>query len=183
LTASRSVVVVIAASLAALAWAPGIAGAERQGAGQGGPLAIGLVVGEPTGFSGTDFLARDAHAIDVGIGFGSGYYDDHGVRIHADFLWHPSVLASNSTFVMPVYVGIGGLYGSHRNRNHDNHNRLGPRVPVGLDMYFRGAPIDIFFEMALAMNLFGSIDSCDAGDRYCDNRAWLEASLGVRYSF
>ena len=174
-------VIATSALLAVLAWAPGAAQADR--ADNGGPLAIGLVVGEPTGFSGKYFLAHDAHAVDLGIGLGSGYYDDHGVRIHFDYLWHPSVLASNRTFVMPFYVGIGGLVGSHRNRDYNDHTQIGPRIPVGLDMYFRGAPIDVFFEIALAMNLFGSIDSCGGGDRYCNNRAWAEASLGARYAF
>ncbi|HUH01501.1 MAG TPA: hypothetical protein VML75_05865 [Kofleriaceae bacterium] len=159
------------------------ASARADSFGSAGPFALGIVVGEPTGVSGKLFLDRGTHAIDFGIGFGSGYYDDHGTRVHADYLWHPSVVASNRTFDLPFYVGVGALLGNARHMGYRDRGQLGVRLPIGLDMYFRQAPIDVFFELALATNLLPHSDPCDAPDYYCGNRAWLEASLGARYSF
>ena len=178
-----------AAVLAVLALVPGRALARRGGGGSsggssgGGPFALGLILGEPTGLSGKLFLGSGKHALDFGLGFGSGYYDDNGFRFHMDYLWHPAVLAKNPTFVMPFYVGVGGVFGTFHHNNYQDHNLFGPRVPIGLDMYFRGAPVDIFFELAFVMNLANRADYCNRAGYYCDNRAWLEGAIGVRYAF
>jgi Protein of unknown function (DUF3996) len=154
----------------------GVAQAKGSSGSGGGPFAFGLILGEPTGLSGKLFVSR-RNALDFGLGFGSGYYDDHGTRVHVDYLWHPQALTKNATFVLPFYIGIGGIiWDSHR---YDNRVGIGPRVPFGLDMYFRGAPIDVFLELAFAMDLIGDRDV----DHDRGRRAWVEAALGVRYSF
>ena len=159
------------AAAIAMALAAGDAQAKQAG---GGPFSLGLIIGEPTGLSGKLFVTR-RNALDFALGFGSGYYDDRGTRIHVDYLWHPQALTANSTFVLPFYIGIGGIL-TDRHHHHNDSAGIGPRVPLGLDMYFRTAPIDIFFELAFAMDLIRS----DADDRH---HAWIEAALGVRYSF
>lgn len=156
----------------------GVASAKGGGSG-GGPFAVGLILGEPTGLSGKLFVSQ-RNALDFGLGFGSGYYDDHGNRIHADYLWHPKALTKNSTFVMPFYIGIGAIiWDNHR---YDDRLGIGPRIPLGIDMYFREAPIDVFLELAFAMDLIDRDYDVDR-NRYRGRGAWIEAALGVRYSF
>ena len=176
---TRSAMVVAALGLVlgmgTAAEARGRGSSGSSGAG-GGPFALGLILGKPTGLSGKLFVSR-RNALDFAVGFGSGYYDDHGTRVHVDYLWHPQALTKNATFVMPFYIGIGGIISDHHHYN--DRIGIGPRVPFGIDMYFRTAPVDVFFELAFAMDLIDDEDR--NGDRH--RRAWIEGAIGVRYSF
>ena len=182
---ARTVTLAVAALTTLLAL-PTIARADRDGRhrggrhadrDRGGNLGLGLILGEPTGLS-AKLLLSERNALDFGLGFGSGYYDDRGWRFHMDYLWHPAIVARSASFTLPFYVGVGGLIGSDRHRDTvgQHHTFIGPRIPLGLDLYFREAPFDVFFEVAFAMVL-NNYDSGDHAD------AWLEGAVGARYYF
>ena len=78
-----------------------------------------------------------------------------------DFLWHPINLVATQPFYLPLYFGIGGRFLQHdRGRDFDDHN----------------VPLDIFFELALVLDLFFE-DEDDHG--HLD----LDGAIGIRYWF
>ena len=150
--------------LAALAASP--AHAEEKGV-----FGAGLVVGEPTGISLKYYLGDDT-AIDAGIG---AAFIGKGLQVHADYLWHPWILESKPSFVLPVYVGVGGRV---LNRNggggDDDHVRLGVRGVGGILFDFREVPLDVFVEVA------GVADYRTRGDTFGLD---INLGAGVRYYF
>jgi len=141
---------------------------------------LGLMLGAPTGLSGKYFLGPDT-ALDFGIG-AIGYYRGHdGLHLHADFLWHPLVLAKAEPFWLPLYGGVGGrlfFFDDDLDRNDDRDDdgvAIGVRAPVGVAMDFNNVPLDVFFEIALVLDFFvGYRDSVDVD---------INPAIGVRYWF
>lgn len=137
---------------------------------------LGLMLGVPTGLSGKYYLSGDT-AVDFGLGVISRYGDRDGLHLHADFLWHPAVLASTAPFELPFYFGVGGRlwdYDRNNNNNRDDDIALGVRVPVGIMMDFNNVPIDIFFELAFVLDFLLN----DGGAE-----AQFNGAIGIRYYF
>jgi hypothetical protein len=133
---------------------------------------LGLQFGVPSGLTGKYYIGVDT-ALDFGIGTYYRYRYDNAFSFHADFLWHPVVLADPDPFWIPLYVGIGARFLDHDSgRDRDTH--LGLRVPVGLALDFNNVPLDIFFEVAFVLDILR-----DDGHGYSD----LHSSLGIRYYF
>lgn len=152
------------------------------------PFGIGLILGEPTGLSGKYYMGNKM-ALDFAIGDEYyGRYDD-GIEIHGDVLWHPAVLTRQPKFTVPFYLGVGARIWDHdygyydRNGNFvwaDEVTRLGVRAPFGVLMDFADPRIDVFFELAIAIDLI-ILDRDD--DRYDRRRVDLMGGLGIRYYF
>jgi hypothetical protein len=141
-----------------------------------GVFGLGLIVGEPTGLSAKLYLSDDT-AVDAAVGwamFGGGFH------VHADYLWHPWVLESRDSFVLPAYVGLGGRLMQHRRgRGAGNDVHLGARAVVGMLFDFKDVPLDVFAEVA------GVFEYRLGGDDP-DHRGFalaLNAGAGVRYYF
>lgn len=138
---------------------------------------LGIMLGSPTGLSGKYYLGADT-AIDFGLGVnGYGYGEYRGLHLHADFLWHPAVLASTPPFELPIYFGVGGRlwdYDHYRDRDFDDDLALGVRVPLGIMMDFNNVPIDIFFELAFVLDFLVYDDRA---------RAHFNGAIGIRYYF
>lgn len=134
---------------------------------------LGIMVGAPTALSGKLYLSADT-ALDFGIGVIRGFGDD-GIHFHMDFLWHPVSLVNAQPLVMPLYLGLGGRVASFDyDDDFDNdYFRLGARAPIGLMLDFNNVPLDIFFELALVLDV--------AGDGVPD--ADLQGALGLRFYF
>jgi len=149
--------------------------AERRAAAQtGGAFGLGLIVGEPTGVSGKLYLSRK-HAVDGAIGL--GFSDGRGIHVHADYLWHPLVLTQTPSFDLPLYLGIGGRVQSHGKRNdREEHLAIGPRFVVGLLFAFRTAPIDVFLEAAVGVDLVATDETPRDG-------LTIDLGAGIRYYF
>lgn len=138
---------------------------------------LGLMLGVPSGLSGKYYLSSDT-ALDFGVGAYYRYRYEEAFSLHADFLWHPFVLAAARPFWIPLYVGIGGRLLQHRRDDiYDDHSHLGVRFPLGIAFDFNNVPLDIFLEFALVIdfiqgssrhNLFGGINSA-IGFRYYFN--------------
>lgn len=134
---------------------------------------LGLMLGFPTGLSGKYYVGTDT-AIDFGVGTGYNGRRDYGngLSLHADFLWHPLVIADPEPFWIPLYVGVGARFLEHGDRD-DTH--LGIRIPVGIAMDFNEVPLDIFFELAFV------VDFVHDDNRH--NRFDLHSAIGARYYF
>lgn len=136
---------------------------------------LGLIIGGPTGLSGKYYLG-DSTAIDFALGEYYRFHYHDALGIHADFLWHPAVLAATDPFLLPFYVGIGGRLLSH-DRYRTDYNagtHLGVRAPIGLLMDFNRVPIDIFFELALVVDFVADND---------EDNVFIDGAAGVRYYF
>ncbi|HWV38228.1 MAG TPA: hypothetical protein VN033_07085 [Vulgatibacter sp.] len=113
--------------------------------------ALGFMLGGPTGISFKHWFGG-SDAFDVGVGAGPG------LRLHADYLWGIAQLLSNTSDMhLDFYVGAGGVVGLgghgwcgwYEGRGRcANGAYLGARVPVGLDLGLRRAPVNFGFELA-----------------------------------
>jgi hypothetical protein len=165
---SRSIALVVFAAMLA---APLGAFAEVERSSEKGVFGVGIIVGEPTGLSAKFYLADDT-AIDFAIG---GAYIGRGYQVHSDFLWHPFVLESTESFVLPLYVGLGGrILKRDAGGGDDDHTRFGLRVPVGILFDFTRVPLDAFAEIVAVG------DYRTRGDRFGVD---LNAGAGLRYYF
>ena len=149
----------------------------RPARAEGGPFGLGLIIGSPTGISGKYYLGVSGQAVDFAMG--GAVASERGLHVHADYLWHPLMLTQESTFNLPVHVGIGARLLDHDKGKDggDDDFHVGVRVPVGITFDFTEVPIDVFIELALIMDF-------RAGDRHDDSIGLdLNAGVGVRYYF
>lgn len=142
---------------------------------------LGLMLGGPTGLNGKYYLGADT-ALDFGIGAHRFGRFDNALQIHVDYLWHPVNLVEHDAFDLPLYFGIGGrllAFGDRdRNDNFDDDDvHLGVRGPIGIAMIFNEVPIDIFFEIALVVDII--VEGRDDDVLFAD----LNALIGFRYYF
>ena len=180
--ASRTKLSVLVAIAAALVTLPSItAEAQRHRRGEAfssqDTFGLGFMFGAPTGLSGKYYLSDDT-ALDFGVGAYRRVRFHSAFQIHADYLLHPINLVSHQDFDLPIYFGIGGRllfreYDPDEDRDDDLH--LGVRAPVGISMVFTQVPIDVFFELAMVLDLIV------VGDDYFF--ADLNGAIGFRYYF
>lgn len=137
---------------AAPAWAEGR---------RGGRLGVGLILGEPTGLTG-ELRLGSRNAIDAA--FGIDALEGGGAYVHADFLLLLPDLLRGGAVALSPYLGVGALvFGG------DVH--VGGRVPFGLALEFRTAPLQLFLEVAPRLVLVPDVDLGIGG------------ALGFRYYF
>jgi hypothetical protein len=143
----------------------------------GGPFGLGIILGEPTGLTGKVWFDRTEHALQFHLAWD---FTDEGFAIFLDYLFHLYPWRSpGSGFELPLYVGIGGklVFNTHRHyysRWRDHHHGdvgFGIRVPVGLAMLFKRAPVEIFLEIAVGVRLIP------------ETRGDIDGGIGVRYYF
>ncbi len=129
-----------------------------------GPFGLGIVAGEPTGINAKYFFDKK-NAIDGTIGW--SFSGDNDFYISADYLYHIYSLIKVSKGELPLYFGVGGRVIFRENRS----DKVGVRVPVGLDYLFADLPIDIFVEIVPVLELTP------------DTELDLEAGIGARFWF
>jgi hypothetical protein len=130
-----------------------------------GKLGVGLTVGEPTGAT-LKYWLNNTLALDGAFGWSS--HDHTDLYLHSDVLWHNFELISPSRGRLPVYLGVGGLA---RFRDEHRDNQFGIRIPVGLSYMFDRVPLDIFAEIAPAIDVAPYV------------RAELTGGIGIRFWF
>lgn len=151
------------------------------------PFGLGLVLGEPTGLTAKLYLGRPA-ALQFGLGWIDTFNDYSGLYVNMDVLWHPAILTRQPAFTLPFYLGVGGRILDHNWRyyvnrtdyidQHDTH--LGVRVPFGILFDFNHVPLDLYFELAVVVDLI----FFDQNDPYDDHRRVdLNGGIGARYYF
>jgi hypothetical protein len=128
-----------------------------------GDVEVGLILGEPTGFSGK-FWTTASTAIDLGLAWsfgGGGHF-----HVHADYLFHNFDFFEVDSGNLPIYFGIGG-----RLRVQDDDSRIGLRVSIGLEYILESHPFSFFFEVAPVV------------DFAPETEADINGGIGVRYIF
>ena len=130
-----------------------------------GRLGAGIIIGEPIGGS-LKYWFNNTVAIDGAIGWSS--HDNTELYVHSDVLWHNFDLIPVSRGRLPVYFGVGGLI---RFRDNNEDNQVGIRVPVGLSYMFDNAPVDIFVEIAPAIDVAPNV------------QGEITGGIGIRYWF
>ncbi len=130
-----------------------------------GRFGAGIILGEPTGLS-VKYWLNDKLAIDGAAGFSTA--DHTEFYLHSDVLWHNFDLIPVPQGRMPVYFGIGAL---GRLRDDHQDNQVGIRFPVGVSYMFENAPVDVFVEVAPA------IDVAPAA------QGEITGGVGIRYWF
>jgi hypothetical protein len=135
---------------------------------------LGLVVVEPIGLSAKYYLSEST-ALDFAFGEYDRFRDDDDLGVHADFLWHPFTIATTDPFLLPLYFGIGArVLDDEDGPDGDDDVNVGVRGPLGVALDFNRVPLDVFFELALIIELVDDED---------DDNVDLDAALGIRYYF
>jgi hypothetical protein len=147
----------------------------------GGPLGLGIVLGDPTGFTGK-YWTGPRTAFDGGLAFAFGDY----FLVYGDYLYHfPGALGSTSAFTeaLTPYVGFGALVAFstgdhyyHENRrvifrDSDSSVGLGLRIPLGIEWKPPDVPLGVFVELVPGMSVTPNTS------------AFLEGGIGARYYF
>lgn len=120
---------------------------------QGKTFGLGLQLGAPTAVTGKYMVTPDQGVV-VGVGAGIGW--DFSLSVHADYLWHPSVLVDVSPATFSWYVGGGawlslsqpgapGFYYAYYYYPF-SPVAVGVRVPIGIDMSMNALPFQLYLE-------------------------------------
>ena len=125
---------------------------------------VGVIVGEPTGIT-IKYMLDDKSAIDAAIGWETS--GDNEFHIHGDYLYHMNDLIKVQQGKLPLYFG-GGLRFIDREKKDD---KLGIRIPVGIEYLFGNVPLGAFFELVPILNLSP------------DTEFDFEAGIGIRFFF
>jgi hypothetical protein len=136
-----------------------------------GTLGVGIILGEPTGITAKLYL-QDDQAIQAAVG---SAFIGGGLQLHADYVFHPYILQTRPSFVLPVYVGPGVRLIDYANGRDDSSFAIGARVVGGLLFDFKEVPLDAFIEVAAVLE-YELSDGAGAGIK-------LNAGAGVRYYF
>ncbi|MBI1945547.1 MAG: DUF3996 domain-containing protein [Deltaproteobacteria bacterium] len=158
---------------------------SSSGAATSNPLSgvgVGLQVGAPTALT-FKFGAQNNASIVLGIGAGIGWRGNFfGLHLHGDYLFNVATLISNADLNLSAYVGPG-LFITLFNANaygfgfgyyyYGNYAAFGfgARVPLGVNLRFSAAPIEVYLELDPMLMVFPGIDF------------GLGASLGFRWFF
>ena len=136
-----------------------------------GTLGIGIILGEPTGITAKLYL-KDDQAIQAALG---SAFIGGGLQLHADYVFHPYILQTRPSFVLPVYFGPGVRLIDYSNGRDDSSFAIGARLVGGLLFDFKQVPLDAFVEVAGVLEY-----------EFKDGRGGairLNAGAGVRYYF
>jgi hypothetical protein len=173
--------------------------AEAQSQQPSHPFGLGLQVGAPTGVVGKYYIGNRM-AFAMGLGVVEEWREDDALHLHFDVLWHPVILARTEAFTLPLYAGVGARY-KHDNDDYgcydfnfngridsgecwdDDDDHIGIRGPIGVLLDFNRVPLDVFFELALVLDVI-HIDDDDVPDRFDDDDEFsIYGALGARYYF
>ena len=122
---------------------------------------IGIVAGEPSGFSVKQWLDEET-AIDGAIGWSLG---DGDIYLHADYLWHRTIEDTKIGGTAPAYYGVG----ARLLLQDGGDSKFGIRIPGGLDYLFDDGRFDVFVEIAPIFNFVPETEfdlSIGVGARY-----------------
>ncbi len=136
---------------------------------QGKRLGVGLTVGVPTSIT-AKLMLRPQHAVVASVGAFNGLaISEPSFSLSAAYVWHPVTLARSQAFVLSTHVGGGAslavlpIPGKRTTIPSALWYRAptqvwgAARVPVGVDLAFVGAPVDVVFEIAPQVLLFPAV--------------------------
>jgi hypothetical protein len=130
----------------------------------GRDVGLGIIVGEPTGFS-AKFWTGGRTAFDAAAAW--SFQGEDALHLHGDFLSHAFDLLDVDRGHLPVYYGLGARV----KVNEDDDSQVGLRVPLGLAYLFEGGGADLFVEIAPIVDFAPDTD------------LEINGAAGVRYFF
>lgn len=147
----------------------------------GGNFGLGIILGEPTGFTGKVYVSPK-NAFDFGMAWSFGDY----FALYGDYLWQfPGGFGHSSRFVSQLspYVGVGLVLAFANGKDwwRDGKNRffgtsrdsfgIGVRIPLGIEWRPSDPPLGVFLELAPGIAMVPSTS------------AFFMGGIGVRYYF
>jgi hypothetical protein len=128
---------------------------------------IGVVAGEPTGVSFKQWLSG-GNAVDGALAWSFDGRD--AFTVHVDYLYHMVGAGDLRIPGWKFYLGIGGSL-----KLEEDDNRLGVRVPLGVNYLFKTSPFDFFMEVAPILDLAPATEirmNFGIGIRYFFGQPW-----------
>ncbi|MBN2367285.1 MAG: hypothetical protein JXL67_14035 [Calditrichaeota bacterium] len=125
-------------------------------------MGLGVILGEPTGVSMKTWMSNNT-AVDGALAWSFGRED--AMHIHLDYLFHKWNAIRLDRSTIPVYYGIGARF------KFQEDSRFGVRFPLGITLFIREAPIDLFLEVVPILDLAPGTDFD------------INAAIGARYYF
>lgn len=123
---------------------------------------IGVIIGEPTGIS-AKLWTENSAAFDAGIAW--SLEDERHMHLHGDFLFHRSNIAGIKKGKLLPYYGIGGRV------QFGEKNKVGVRVPFGINYVFERSHFDVFLEIVPLLDIVPASEFD------------LDGAIGIRYFF
>jgi hypothetical protein len=154
-------------TLVVLALAIAAAPAAHAYGPQGHSVGIGIILPEPSGFTLEAYLSRNT-ALDFAIGWDT--FSQRNGYGHLDYLVLPVDLARGGSVSVPLYLGLGIWL-----LEAGGDAFVGARVPLGLALNLRSAPLQFFGEVALRILIFAPGDP--------DHRLDADGAVGFRIFF
>ena len=130
-----------------------------------GLLGLGVMVGEPTGFSAKLWLGNHV-ALDAALAY-SYLWHGSGVNLHGDLLFHTGSLVPGIVGFLPLYAGVGARV--RLANGVDNPMLAGLRIPFGAEYVLPIIPIGVFLEVAPILDFASGISfngNSSVGIRY-----------------
>lgn len=127
---------------------------------EGGTNGVGVILGEPTGFTGKFWLSSD-RAVDAGLAFSLSDF----VLLYGDYLFHfPGAFGRSNAFLhqLTPYVGLGAeLFVSENTANtngkyftaNNSSVDFGVRIPLGIEWKIPRSPVGVFVELVPGLGL------------------------------
>lgn len=106
---------------------------------------LGAVIGEPTGVS---FAAWTGPTTALNIAAAWSLENTDVMHLHADYVRHTFGIFDIEEGSLSFYWGIGG-----RGEFRPGDDRLGARLPLGLNYFFESAPLSVFGEIAPTLDV------------------------------
>jgi len=123
--------------------------------GQDGNVGLGIILGEPTGFSGKLWTGKTT-AFDAGAAW-SFVNGGTFLQVHGDFLFHNFDLFKVETGKMALYYGFGGRM------KFADQTIVSVRVPIGISYQFEKTAIELFLEVVPMLDIVPATEVGIAG--------------------
>ncbi len=131
------------------------------------PFGLGIIAGDPYGASGKYWVDK-TQAIDAFAGVDLDHSESF--QLHADYLFHNFSMLNIKNNPVALYLGAGPKF-VFDDDEHDGDTSFGLRFPLGLSYLFPRDPIELFSELAPALDIAP------------DSKFQLNWGLGVRFYF
>jgi len=130
--------------------------------GSDGAIGLGIILGEPTGFSGKYWTGKTT-AFDAGAAW--SFVGDDFFQIHGDFIFHNFNLFQVDKGKMALYYGFGGRV------QFADQTIVSGRVPIGISYQFEKTAIELFLEVVPMLDIIPA------------TQADIGGGIGFRYFF
>lgn len=132
-----------------------------------GSLGLGLVVGDPTGLTAEYYPRSPGFGQAVEVTLGLDTFDHGHTYVHVIWKLYLAQLARGRSVDVPIYTGVGPWLAEGGNDDFS----LGARIPFGIALDFKAAPLQVFLELAADFQLVHDFDID------------VEGAAGFRYYF